>query len=198
MILNLFQHTAARRRLDYCANNPKTEMVFQHTAARRRLQYVAARAANQVVSTHSRPKAAVPSCKTTPASFQFQHTAARRRLQIRQAAEIPPDVSTHSRPKAAVFNGEYSPNQARVSTHSRPKAADTSSMRRELLKGFNTQPPEGGCAPFISIKYSSTFQHTAARRRLYNKNKRGIPLTSFNTQPPEGGWGLLLRLLPTM
>ena len=57
---NQFQHTAARRRLaadelvyrsrnnrfntqppeggwDYCANNPKTEMVFQHTAARRRL-----------------------------------------------------------------------------------------------------------------------------------------------------------------
>ena len=54
-----------------------------------------------------------------------------------------------------------------VSTHSRPKAAATRiSTRGTLRRGFNTQPPEGGC-------------------------RRGPPVSragaGFNTQPPEGG-----------
>ena len=55
-----------------------------------------------------------------------------------------------------------------VSTHSRPKAAGTARCSRPIaLISFNTQPPEGGWLRIFStsLKFSS-FQHTAARRRL--------------------------------
>ena len=56
---------------------------------------------------------------------------------------------------------------ANVSTHSRPKAAALGRKTRcRSFSGFNTQPPEGGCAARFTF---------AARRR------------GFNTQPPEGG-----------
>ena len=99
-----------------------------------------------------------------------------------------------------------------VSTHSRPKAA---AFRKWIgdttYRGFNTQPPEGGCqqkqkVSCILQKFQHTaarrrlpdrrllspflgmFQHTAARRRLrqFNKFTHNSP-PSFNTQPPEGG-----------
>ena len=60
------------------------------------------------------------------------------------------DVSTHSRPKAAAIQGGRLHGRADVSTHSRPKAAATLNM--DSLK-------------------SSTFQHTAARRRLQGDTK---------------------------
>ncbi len=54
----------------------------------------------------------------------FQHTAARRRL------------ASSSKAFTAI---EW------VSTHSRPKAAGlTQTVRPIQLRGFNTQPPEGG------------------------------------------------------
>jgi len=78
------------------------------------------------------------------------------------------DVSTHSRPKAAAAWDAAKTRQEVVSTHSRPKAAamsytdallatlfqHTAARRRllrnnqfrRLLRRFNTQPPEGGCA----------------------------------------------------
>ena len=34
-----------------------------------------------------------------------------------------------------------------VSTHSRPKAAERYWISTTLVGSFNTQPPEGGCAP---------------------------------------------------
>ena len=122
----LFQHTAARRRLgrphkrksdehrfntqppeggwplisssDICSTR------FQHTAARRRLaQYTITDYGDRLVSTHSRPKAA--------------GTAHRW-----QEGKIP--VSTHSRPKAAgSYPARNSGKRIFVSTHSRPKAA---------------------------------------------------------------------------
>ena len=55
----VFQHTAARRRLQEGTTYPKCDRVFQHTAARRRLP--TARNDGFItldVSTHSRPKAA--------------------------------------------------------------------------------------------------------------------------------------------
>ena len=77
-------------------------------------------------------------------------------------------VSTHSRPKAAACVPNGGNHEQHVSTHSRPKAAAPSddgadkadkfqhtAARRRLPpvtggepvthKGFNTQPPEGGC-----------------------------------------------------
>ena len=59
----LFQHTAARRRLQALAKTILPKKRFQHTAARRRLpQMTDANAQKVYVSTHSRTKAAA-SCK---------------------------------------------------------------------------------------------------------------------------------------
>ena len=55
----MFQHTAARRRLQLHFLSPNLDNKFQHTAARRRLplqKYLLVVA--YLVSTHSRPKAA--------------------------------------------------------------------------------------------------------------------------------------------
>ena len=78
---------------------------------------------------------------------------------------------------------------------------------------FNTQPPEGGWSSLPECcNIKSSFQHTAARRRLVRADFRcrdlaavsthsrpkaaGAAATAtatakkrFNTQPPEGGWG---------
>ena len=101
--------------------------MFQHTAARRRLlQLIDGKRYVVLVSTHSRPKAAARGMLTTfVIYFEFQHTAARRRLlktEILKAFIC--DVSTHSRPKAAAYGWNWSAYR---------------------VKGFNTQPPEGGC-----------------------------------------------------
>ena len=121
----LFQHTAARRRLADHRRGIGRAGGFQHTAARRRLVAAAPAASCYfAVSTHSRPKAAGATAWRSWRTCTFQHTAARRRLGHHGAdTGISRRVSTHSRPKAA---GRLA-NQARqigaVSTHSRPKAA---------------------------------------------------------------------------
>ncbi len=167
----LFQHTAARRRLELQFDRTFILIMFQHTAARRRLvQTNDETGHSNRVSTHSRPKAAGADNLDLPRiKHLFQHTAARRRLGYSFLNSLsvlirfntqPPEggwsrtiifpqsihlVSTHSRPKAAGFNGEYSPNQARVSTHSRPKAVGGRGRRGSgIAASFNTQPPEGG------------------------------------------------------
>ena len=102
--------------------------------------------------------------------LKFQHTAARRRLADSVVGH--PDahlVSTHSRPKAAGFCDFF---------------------QRCTLRCFNTQPPEGGwILPFSAQARILGFQHTAARRRLEEIDKKTCnDYASFNTQPPEGGW----------
>ena len=100
----LFQHTAARRRLDNRTKNWQPLKLFQHTAARRRLakRLLVATFAS-LVSTHSRPKAA----GFHPHFHILLFT-----------------VSTHSRPKAAGHIYQKMTTSL-VSTHSRPKAAGT-------------------------------------------------------------------------
>ena len=93
-----------------------------------------------------------------------------------------------------------------------PEGGCASNVSRSFIfVCFNTQPPEGGCLASVGIiVLYSLFQHTAARRRLQEKNlflfflkrvsthsrpkaaaiglqqpKASKP--SFNTQPPEGG-----------
>ena len=144
--------------------------MFQHTAARRRLPLLLGgrshirRGFNTQppeggctpdsdfdkvfgVSTHSRPKAAAP-----PSPFQLGSVM----------------VSTHSRPKAAALINNGSSQRHKVSTHSRPKAAALLlGGRAHVRRGFNTQPPEGGCQLLMAkMQMHITFQHTAARRRL--------------------------------
>ena len=65
----MFQHTAARRRLDLSNYMYLTDIVFQHTAARRRLAPTYIKIINIInVSTHSRPKAAGASLKSLATS----------------------------------------------------------------------------------------------------------------------------------
>ena len=168
----VFQHTAARRRLENTGVTHITTITFQHTAARRRLAI---------------------SLRFFSSESRFQHTAARRRLGRKcNQAQSPQPVSTHSRPKAAGHEDIVVVNLNPVSTHSRPKAAGEdvalskvseqfqhTAARRRLagkvslidlpVSCFNTQPPEGG---WINWRLSSGFRY------------------GFNTQPPEGGWSL--------
>ena len=126
------------------------------------------------ISTHSRPKAA--------------GTASIISLLMQ-------DISTHSRPKAAGAGEEaahgvegfqhtaarrrlgFPPHLFRhpptISTHSRPKAAGSQTRPAKMdTCYFNTQPPEGGwslpCKAMARLVLS--FQHTAARRRLVPSN----------------------------
>ena len=146
--------------------------LFQLTAARRRLGLILLHACYfYSVSTHSRPKAAGtmrPTLCATCACFNsqppeggwiridkfmafqilFQLTAARRRLGIiNRSRQKSPCVSTHSRPKAAGRRCCSFPAPSVVSTHSRPKAAGRSdNPRHAQIARFNSQPPEGGWA----------------------------------------------------
>ena len=166
----LFQHTAARRRLARTTLRKYIYTTFQHTAARRRLvKFLFSEDKFKRVSTHSRPKAAGLGMNPVDFAKQFQHTAARRRLERPQLENVQFfRVSTHSRPKAAGVCGWKGQFARFVSTHSRPKAAGTPrTARRSCAMGFNTQPPEGGWFKTDDGKYiHAEFQHTAARRRL--------------------------------
>ena len=101
-LISLFQHTAARRRLE------AVQVLFE-AAARFNTQppeggwvKAAYDKAVAAVSTHSRPKAAGQFCGQS-------------RLLL--------PVSTHSRPKAAGIKCCFLAIESKVSTHSRPKAA---------------------------------------------------------------------------
>ena len=123
--------------------------MFQHTAARRRLHLNMTNSRGNKVFQHTAARRRLPTSSSQMDSVvEFQHTAARRRLLL-ISDKIP------------------SPNK--VSTHSRPKAAATNLYSLTLLPlGFNTQPPEGGCASELKNEIMQFYE-------------------SFNTQPPEGG-----------
>ena len=127
--------------------------LFQHTAARRRLQdFLNKDPKKFTVSTHSRPKAAGATTIPLKAPTRFQHTAARRRLGCKNHT-LPQnsEVSTHSRPKAAGIADRLDTLSLSVSTHSRPKAAGFSySCYLLRIVCFNTQPPEGGWTLLIT------------------------------------------------
>ena len=77
-------------------------------------------------------------------------------------------VSTHSRPKAAGLSDIAKGAMVEVSTHSRPKAAGAVAHRmHNVLRRFNSQPPEGGWETDVIVyNFLEEFQLTAARRRL--------------------------------
>ena len=123
--------------------------MFQHTAARRRLPWLLPPISTSLkVSTHSRPKAAacVPSVYAISV-FLFQHTAARRRLPGLNPLHCHHRKFQHTAARRRLLAHDKSPWLASsVSTHSRPKAAALLlGGRAHIRRGFNTQPPEGGC-----------------------------------------------------
>ena len=190
--ISMFQHTATRRWLQSNDASLADIMAFQHTATRRRLPKV---------------------CFIRIFAISFQHTAARRRLRGKANKHLGKAmVSTHSRPKAAASITLPDGNAFKVSTHSRPKAAArfliTSAMG---LRGFNTQPPEGGCwrildflvfrvgvsthsrpkaaasHVFISSEFPCVSTHSRPKAAAAIRPAVISTTNSFNTQPPEGG-----------
>ena len=194
----MFQHTAARRRLENLIPSTALPLTFQHTAARRRLVF----------------KSSIAFCSscfnTQPPEGGWVLKLFGERFNLR--------VSTHSRPKAAGLRHFLLRCRLRVSTHSRPKAAGFSDgLCLALRRRFNTQPPEGGwdvdgvdrlhqlafqhtaarrrlAIPPLIMLPMLLFQHTAARRRLEFCQGDGDEDGGFNTQPPEGGWAPRLLL----
>ena len=120
----MFQHTAARRRLENMFGLIKSTTRFQHTAARRRL---------------------VPFMSMPNPIFAFQHTAARRRLD-EKVFELRGYFGFNTQPPEGGWVGRLWLFQRQsVSTHSRPKAAGCILYSLFKFRGsFNTQPPEGG------------------------------------------------------
>ena len=106
--------------------------MFQHTAARRRLQSNNSGAGYCYRFNTQPPEGGCLSLNTFKIyAFGFQHTAARRRLVAVAAMSAPAlAVSTHSRPKAAEVPYPYRNHRADVSTHSRPKAAAEAKMNQ--------------------------------------------------------------------
>ena len=141
---DLFQHTAARRRLNPLIKHLMPKKTFQHTAARRRLRVA---------------------IKQEIIVGMFQHTAARRRLNPNwTGTQFDDCVSTHSRPKAAEQIKLLPQLTQVVSTHSRPKAADASSknlMSSSLiclisLKSLK-KTKNSITQPYSSLNHSSNF-----------------------------------------
>ena len=80
----MFQHTAARRRLEVTTSTPQRGWLFQHTAARRRLADTGVDANANLSCFNTQPPEGgwtIGQTLYAPTAV-FQHTAARRRLEM--------------------------------------------------------------------------------------------------------------------
>ena len=122
----VFQHTAARRRLDVVlVKQNLAAIVSTHSRPKAAGIKIEFGHMGFLVSTHSRPKAAgpiKPDTTTPAASFNTQPPEGGWELKNTEFTHATV-VSTHSRPKAAGRTVQFFPYRAWVSTHSRPKAA---------------------------------------------------------------------------
>ena len=170
---NLFQLTAARRRLVGVVAAFLRQALFQLTAARRRLG---------TWKTMRRTLCA-----------RFQLTAARRRLAL--LANRPPVTCgfqlTAARRRLVVFIDWFG---FRICFNSQPPEGGWDMLRKHegFSEGFNSQPPEGGWLLCLLQKLiQNRFQLTAARRRLGRPFFKHAAPSRFNSQPPEGGWRIV-------
>ena len=219
--------------------NKSGSRLFQHTAARRRLQsrhgqYRVVGGFNTQppeggclqsqnslpfaqVSTHSRPKAAEKFTPPKLADLLFQHTAARRRLVLHYDSVLARTLFQHTaarrrltaafRCRAAGRSFNTQPPEggwvsdvhfvplSQVSTHSRPKAAGGMYRPMMAAMGVSTHSrPKAAEYWYAPTLPATLFQHTAARRRLSKTKIFGRKNKRFNTQPPEGGCPSSIRV----
>ena len=152
-------------------NCSPVQNLFQHTAARRRLA-AGERAEEQGedVSTHSRPKAAGPSSLTRSTSWTFQHTAARRRL-ARHRDTNGLDRRFNTQPPEGGWKRLTQDALGRTGFNTQPPEGGWVDFRRlfALLGVVSThsRPKAAGAKGWLQ-KMREEFQHTAARRRLAN------------------------------
>ena len=211
----LFQHTAARRRLPACAAAILPKVSFQHTAARRRLRWPDACHRHLLAGFNTQPPEGgcrffrvlflwMRSFNTQPPEggctiirdpknivFKFQHTAARRRLRVfYEAKDGEILVSTHSRPKAAAFWRKFLTRYVLpVSTHSRPKAAAMGFNSFYIIFGVSThsRPKAAAKAKTSTVSVMTCFNTQPPEGGCDFKPSKRIFNNGFNTQPPEGG-----------
>ena len=167
----------------------KRRSVFQHTAARRRLQVKEYNRETQQVSTHSRPKAAAKAEGYFKPDLTFQHTAARRRLPALENRWMTFLKFQHTAARRRLNLHISNPFFLFPFQHT--------AARRRLTRGSHRQykhPEFQHTAARRRLYYArcrrgrlGKFQHTAARRRLSGSPERTEERPCFNTQPPEGG-----------
>ena len=163
--------------------------MFQHTAARRRLQVKEYNRETQQVSTHSRPKAAAKAEGYFKPDLTFQHTAARRRLPALENRWMTFLKFQHTAARRRLNLHISNPFFLFPFQHT--------AARRRLTRGSHRQykhPEFQHTAARRRLYYArcrrgrlGKFQHTAARRRLSGSPERTEERPCFNTQPPEGG-----------
>ena len=148
--LTLFQHTAARRRLEPEWRCRGLKLEFQHTAARRRLGILGINIKMHFfVSTHSRPKAAGArmrlfcwsrgSFNTQPPEGGWQGNCMARLIQDCFNTQPPEGGWRWGRwSKSRKYRFQHTAARRRLGADKKPSCANRAS--------FNTQPPEGGWA----------------------------------------------------
>ena len=196
----MFQHTAARRRLQALGDPTAPEAMFQHTAARRRLPDLTKNFEDaSLVSTHSRAEAAATEgarCENSQPGF---NTQPRGGGCSTQSATRPCVECFNTQPRGGgctagellkVYEAMFQHTAARrrlrlvaqyqnkfndVSTHSRAEAAADLIGQCELAEDMVSTHSRAEAAAFTPCKRASKktmFQHTAARRRLQLKITR--------------------------
>ena len=167
---DMFQHTAARRRL---ATRPCTLICATTVSTHSRPKAAGVRIyrfrRDDQVSTHSRPKAAGSTSILSVSSSRRFNTQppeggwrADRRDKMQGTA-----VSTHSRPKAAGLPLDEFDGWLSVSTHSRPKAAGESGAPQKIFVFVSThsRPKAAGDVrnvPFVLVGVSTHSRPKAA------------------------------------
>ena len=166
--------------------------LFQHTAARRRLEpFYFRRVADGAVSTHSRPKAAGHRSDTDDnTQHGFQHTAARRRLvtTIRRIRCVYTFQHTAARRRLDPYSRATNLG-CRFNTQPPEGGWVNLPFRLCYPLCFNTQPPEGGWRIIKTPQFVSGRFNTQPPEGGWLQAAIVMAVTaSFNTQPPEGGW----------
>ena len=143
-------------------------LVFQHTAARRRLEImVVIGKVIVMVSTHSRPKAA--DFATWPLSSIVSvstHSRPKAAAKLKLRADHVGSFNTQP-PEGGCKETEKGLLLEDVSTHSRPKAAGLSMPNSQRQRWFQHTAARRRLLMLTSFsKTYPKFQHTAARRRL--------------------------------
>ena len=210
----LFQHTAARRRLERTPKLKPCAMPFQHTAARRRLEnYAPLHSSSLHVSTHSRPKAAGPAKRKQNNTLSFQHTAARRRLVNRkrrkpkhccfntqppeggwdliEVAPLRANLFQHTAARRRLAAAAQALAAAyRVSTHSRPKAAGQGlkTGSRPAIVSTHSRPKAAGKQRELIAKANAVSTHSRPKAAgVLRGEARGRIIVSTHSRPKAAG-----------
>ena len=144
--------------------------LFQHTAARRRLEKSTIEwLGSQRVSTHSRPKAAGQSTSITQPFYKVStHSRPKAAGHTLKNSYLITRVSTHSRPKAA-GSARMAVLLVQISFNTQPPEGGWTSIFVLCIFAYmfqHTAARRRLACHVANVAEGKKFQHTAARRRL--------------------------------